>query len=73
MYQVECLECEEELNSYTEESEEKHVFANGKCTKCYFEEPKPVVKPSATQPSTSKNQMTNKVSSSTNSTSTTSL
>ena len=25
------MECEEELNSYTEESEEKYVIANGKC------------------------------------------
>ena len=70
-YQVECLECEEELNSYTEESEEKHVIANGKCTKCTFEEPKPVVKPSTNQTSTSKEQTTNKVPSSTNNTSTT--
>ena len=36
-YKVECIECEEELNSYTEESKDKHEIVNSKCIKCGYE------------------------------------
>ena len=36
-YKVECIECEEKLNSYTEEIQDKHEIVNSKCIKCGYE------------------------------------